>query len=36
MLPVTGSDGVESLVIVLWMFVAGALIVAMSRRRHLL
>jgi hypothetical protein len=36
MLPVTGNDGVEGLVIVLWMFVAGVLIIAMSRRRHLL
>ncbi|NBU55932.1 MAG: hypothetical protein EBS22_06850 [Acidimicrobiia bacterium] len=36
MLPSTGNSGTESLVIVLWMFVAGVLIVAMSRRRHLL
>jgi hypothetical protein len=35
-LPSTGNSGTESLVIVLWMFVAGVLIVAMSRRRHLL
>jgi hypothetical protein len=36
MLPVTGNDGVEGLVIVLWMFVAGVLIIAVSRRRLLL
>ncbi|MGA1699271.1 MAG: hypothetical protein ACO4AZ_10385, partial [Ilumatobacteraceae bacterium] len=36
MLPVTGNSGTEALVIVLWTFVAGVLIVAMSRRRHLL
>jgi hypothetical protein len=33
MLPVTGNDGVEGLVIVLWMFVGGSLMLAMSRRR---
>jgi hypothetical protein len=32
-LPVTGKDGVDVLVVVLWMFVAGSLLLAMSRRR---
>jgi hypothetical protein len=34
-LPVTGNSGTESLLIVLWMFVAGVLILAMSRHRLL-